>query len=533
MKSRRCFITSLGFTVAAALGSNDTRAQGVINRGLKSVMDFGATGRGIVNDDNARFLGEARAKSLYWPEGTYIVNQVPSLTISWGPGVVLVGGQQVYLRPDPAPARSIKADVWNPPSGTGTDASAALQSAIDFAQSQGLPVELPPGGDYLVSTGLTFKHGKSSSDNMSYNVHLIGNNATVRPGPSVFALSAVPRCLQADKGTGRGVSQITIHDLTVDGYFSDGSSGGISIGASGFICDSFSWSIVENVEFQNFKSDTTGGAVVLRVEQARHIRFSRVVSRGGTILLTATNTGAFCGDLVFDTCEASGSGQWAPLSLQVSQAVVGELAQLRGIHFHDCDIYGAGTILEAQGATQLGDIWFESCAWDGTGLADQPAVQVVASGTSQVFQLHMTDAYVVNFLGPALVVQQQDSSLINNCRLLAATLNEVAAVGSSTMNSIIFLQGCGQFEIIGTLLTGTRAGSALATNGSSLFKLDGCSNITITGTQAITSSPPPQYGITFGGGANYVFSENTMNVLQALNPYGTTANVLSVNNTEI
>ena len=503
---RREALTLAGATALLPARGFSQVAQAPVPPEVPTIRMFGAVGDGVTNDDAARAAGEAASASLFWPEGSYLVSQSPNLPISWGPGKVFVGGSQVYLRPGPEPAQCIYVSVFSPPSGNGADASAAIQAAVDFAQANSLSVVFPPAGDFYLANGLTFKHGRSATDAQSYSVRIEGSGCILRPGPNQVAITIAPRCLLQDQSTGRGVADVDIRNLVIDGYFAPATGSGLLIGQAGTWCDNFRWGRVENVEIQSFTSGT-----VISVQDTRHIRWTRVVSRGGTVAFNEAVMGGFCGDFVFDTCEFTGTVACRPLTLSASQPGASGQAQLRGLHFRDCTFYGSGTLLSAALYSQLGDIWFEACAWDGpAGSPGESALQVVCTDNAQVFQLHLSEAYVVSYTGAPIIIQQQGNGSINNSKMVGACFNSITPGGAGDFNSVVLLQGTSQFEFVDTLfsqISGQSGGS------TALFLCDTVSNVLIEGSQA-TSCDGIGYGIKAGGVGtkNCFFLNNEMNV---------------------
>ena len=515
---RRALLAGAG---AVAVSRAAEAATGAANLPPLSILDFGATGDGGTNDDAARSAGEAAATSagcpLYWPAGSYVVSQTPSLTVSWGPGTVSVAGSQVYLRPTPEPAKSILVAVMSsisPSSGvSGTDVTTPLQALVNFAQSNNLPIEFQPFGSYYVQGGLSFKHGQSATDTQSYNTLIKGNNCALLPGPNVPAIAIVPRCLIADQGTGRGTAFIEINDLQINTYFANPASSGILIGADGYWCDSFIFSKIENVLF--LANTTPGGsaygAVALKVISSKHIQFNRFVCRGGTVLLagTATNGGGV-EDLVFDHCEMNGTAEYRPLAIVSTTDGVG------GIRFEHCDFYRTGTLLNCAPTTSevahLANIWFDSCSWDGPGApANEAAIQITLSGYGDLDQLHLNSAYIVNYQGPAIVVQRTGTTaLMHEMRVVGASLNEISPTGAGSFPAtVVWLQNVPQFEFIGTQMS--QCGN-VGTIAYSLFELDTCSDVILEATQENIAGTPPTTAVAISNCSNILVANNQFQI---------------------
>lgn len=392
-------------------------------RDAVSVKDFGATGDGVTNDNAAMVAAEAAFGSVYWPAGTYILNAVPNIAKSWGPGVCMVGGNRVYLRPTPEPATEIYAEIFGLANNGVTSDSTPLQRAIDFAQSLRLPVVLPAEGSVYLSIGLTMKHGQAAAgDTFNYMPLIHFNGCTIKPGPGIRALDIVPRCLFADRATGRGSAYTEIlGPVTFDGSSGDASSSAIRIGAMGYYSDAFPFSRVEDILMHLFN----GASTVMELVETRHLRFERVVARVGKVKISASAAGSFCGDMVFDCCEFTGSGSWVPLQIRSDYNSTGSASACRGIRFQGSTFYGPNASIEAVGKADVGDIWFDSHQFEGPydATLGGRGLDIIGDGANaRVFGVFLNNAYWSGHKGPAVYARALNGADVRAIHITAPDL---------------------------------------------------------------------------------------------------------------
>ena len=493
-------ITATDSTTARSLAD---RFADVVN-----VKDYGATGDGVTDDTSAIQAAEAAGDSVYFPEGNYNVTVAPTLNKSWGEGTVSISSTQTYLHPQPGPVSEIFASVFSPNNTATTDASTELQRAIDFAQDNDLPLTLEEGASYRVFTGLTFKHGQSATDAQKYSVKLNGNNAKFFPdGSAITVISVVPRCTLADRSTGRGVSEISIKDLTFSGYAST-SSKALVIGETGYACDNFLFSKLENILIQQFNSNA-----VLFFKETRHYSCKKVVIRNSTCRIEASTTSSFCGDMVFHACEFVSNPTGSKNPLDISSAGTGAV---RGIHFDQCYFYGNQTelVCNGQAGSQVGDIWFVGCQFDqgSTGRA----VYIASQNSGQIFKINIISCYFVAYGANTIYVSgasEIGQILINN-----STFSLIDG------GSAIFCLDVDNVQISNNTFKNL-------TNANQCINIDACQQVSITDNVAWNSSTV-SYGVAIGNASDRYFITDNMfeATLGTINDYSTGTPLKTVNN---
>ncbi|KVE33902.1 hypothetical protein WS68_00840 [Burkholderia sp. TSV86] len=513
--------------MGGAGGPMNAQAQALANRteAIKtfytvSVRHFGAQGDGRTNDDTARASAESKSSSVYWPEGTYLLDQAPDIEKSWGAGVCLVGDARVYLRPHPERATSIKAEAFGLPADHATDASGPLQRAIDLAQSLGLPVELPANAKLRLAKGLVFKHGQAASgDALTYLPRLISNGATLYPMPGVTAISIVPRCLLADASSNRGNARIEIlGKLTFDGSLGDATSAALAIGKSGYFCSSLEWNRIDDILAAHFPS----GSTVVTFTETRHYEINRLVIFSGGMRLQASAPGSFCGDMVFNTYEGQGSKTYPPLALVASGGAAGNPSMVRGIRFANGTVYGAGTVLLATGNSQLGDIWMSDIQFDsGASEKGECALEMVASGSgATLINVKVSSPYFAGYRAPAVFAHADNNATFMNVDVtdLYANTMFLGNYGDNNQNAAIVMLGIGGMNVSGGSMSsihGDGASSCIVNViGSKRIKVE---SLNVIGTDGVVD------GVTIGKGDSdsYVITNNLMQVSDAVvNEYG-------------
>lgn len=466
-------------------------------RSVVSVRDlpFGAKGDGTTDDTAAMTAAESFSSSVYWPAGDYILTKAPKLGVSWGPARVFIGGVRAYLHPKPGPVEEIYAEIFGPPANTTADDQPALQRAVNFAQDNDLPLSLKPNATYRVNSDLIFKHGRNASDTKAYKVLLRGNGAKLYPSGKTTAIKVIPRCLLQDAETGRGLAEIEISDITIDGYLSP-ETPAITIGANGYHCDNLKWSLIKNVLITSFTSGQ-----VFQIIEARHFHFERVAIRFGTFVLTSNTAGSFCGDSVFQTCEFNGNETTPPLLITAGAGTVA--SDTRGISFESCDIYGSGASINATGSAIVGDIWFDSCQFDGPSApSGQRALIITASSSAQLSQIYIDECYFCNYTGPAIYGVTNGSSVVYMLSIKGGGTSLIT--GSTTYgNAAYYFNGCESVSIRDVEFDSIKGGQIIA--------IDGCTNVMIHDNKATRCSAVP-YGVSIGNGNTHSIMANVMNV---------------------
>jgi hypothetical protein len=382
--------------------------------------------------------------------------------------------------------------------GDGTAADTArIQAAIDYAQEFDLPVRFEAGKTYKLYTSLTFKHGQSSTDSRKYNVRIIGNNAVLYPVGSATAIHIQPRCDFADRATGRGEADIQIESLWIDGFFGASTAKALIIGANGKWCSNLEWSRIDDVTVANFTADHN----VVELFETRHHIFRGLAVRAGSVAIAANTTSSFCGDMVFDACEFSGTPSCRPLNISAS----GAAAQLRGITFSACDIYGAGSLISSTGAAALiADIWFDNgCQFDGPDTtAGQIALTISATGTAGIVQIHLLSAYYVGFKAAAVYAVSSSSGAIYQLTI------QGGGVGTHTGHAD---SGQSVFYMSQVESVSIRDVEFDSVDADQLINCEGCTNVLVHDNKA-TRCTASNYLITIGGGDKHSILGNVANV---------------------
>jgi len=465
-----------------------------------SVKDFGALGDGSHDDTTAMLNAEAASTSVYWPPGTYVLTQTPTLGISWGSGVVIVSGTQGYLHPLTGTPIQIFANVFGLPTNNSIDAGPSIQRAINFAQSKNLPLIFNPNGDYGLQTGLTANAGRTGG--FTYNVDIDFNNCILRPFPSITALKINGVCAWSNTSSGDAICNITIKNALFDGYAANSSSIGLSIGTPGYQIQA-NTGYISNVEVANWKA---GGTQAL-IQCVQDIEFENCIFAPRI----AQANGQFTGDLQFYSC------QMIPQSSTDRNIIVtayngssGSYSQVRGLKFTDCNLYGANGALTASGYSQVGDIWFYGCQWDHTSDSAGSLVLSISASSSgqdaQIFNISLEDPYFVGYSGNMIFAAASSGGSIYSLRIIDLYAN-TDTISSTVYNSVVFLSGVSSATITNANINGISGAS-----GSSIINIQSSSNIVVSNNIATNCSSVP-YGISIGNSSNnYVITGNTMNV---------------------
>lgn len=425
---------------------------------------------------------------------------------------------------------AVYAGWFNLPTSTSIAADAALQAAINVAQANQLPLIMPFDGKYLISAGLTFAHGQSATDTISYTPKVFWNNTTLYPGAGISAIAIVPRCLLADKATSRGNAHIVFRGgLIIDGSLGSASSSALMLGQAGLYMDDFEFGILEDILVTNFQVSAT----VVTFTELRHMKISRLVVRTGGVHFVASTAGSFCGDLALDAFEGSGSKAYPPIAFITSGGAVGNPCQLRGIRFDDATIYGSGTVLTASGYSQIGDIWFNSAQWDGpAAAAGESAVEVACSvANASIFDVHFSQCYIVGYHGCGIYAHASGGGVVTSLVIdglysNAMTLTSVAP-SNTDANSVVCLQGVYGCSVADSVFNGIIGDNT----ASSLINCDTVTGISVHNTLSTGNTTVP-YGVSIGGTGttDYKITDNMLNAATVVNDYTTGTPVKLVTN---
>lgn len=367
-----------------------------------------------------------------------------------------------------------------------TDDTTSIQNAINYAQARGMTVELVGGKTYRITSTLTLQHGRNTTDSIVYHARLKGNNAIIYPSLSAgsYAIKVVPRCTFANRGTGRGIADIEISNIYFD---NGGSSHALKIGETGFWCDNFAWSRIDDITVMNYSS--SGGEI--RFEECRHILCSGIDLRQNTLILETKLSSSFTGDIMFYGCEfASPNNNASVAPLKLRSAVNG--GEVRGIHFQDCQIYRSTTLLETVNGGIVGDIWFGNCQFDGPGSqTGTQALKISSTGSSsRVFQIHFVSCYFVNYTSAAIHAVASNNGSIIQLEINGGGMNLISG-NSNAGQAVIFCQ-----FVYGVSIRGVQFDAMNATN---LLALTSCTDVIVTDNVLTNSQNNVSYGVTIGG----------------------------------
>lgn len=339
------------------------------------------------------------------------------------------------------------------PITTTSDASTSLQKAITFAQKANIPLSMQEKSDIKLDTQIVIEHGKNASGDQTKNFTLYGNRSIIRPNFNGAAFFIKPLCTTANIGTGYEIARIDISELQFDNYFGllngYASASGILIGRSGFRFDGFIQSIVKNILFTGFT------VPCLDIISGRMILFQNVIGRSCGVKIQCVTNSEFCGDMSFEGCQFGGTETNRPIHIK-GFANVGTRSEVRGISFDDCIVYGSGTYIEASTNTMVGDIWFDSCAWDGPSApAGQKAIQLYANGTSILSQIFINMPYIVNYTGQAIYSSTDGSGKVEHFQVLGGHIGLINAAGTEAAIRIISTEHAMIHNVSFSEITGT------------------------------------------------------------------------------
>ena len=408
-----------------------------------------------------------------------------------------------------------------------TDDTLSIQAAINYAQTNDLIVELVEGKKYKITSPLTFKHGRSSTDTKSYHAKLRGNNALILPTSAIandYAIKVVPRCIFADRPTGRGTGDIEISGIWFDGLYSGATTKAMKIGQTGYWCDNWQWGSISDITTANFNgagSQTMGPAGEIRFEECRHIAVNRLVMRSSSVIFETKLASSFTGDIMLYSCDFGGNNTYPPLLIK--SAVAG--GEVRGIHFQDCDIYFSGTTIAASSSSSIGDIWFSNCQFDGPGSpAGERALGISGTDTSNIFQIHILSCYFVNYTSAAIHIAKSGTGTVKQIDINGGGMNLITG-NINSGNAAIYCVG-----VTGVSIRGVQFDAITATN---VIALTSCTDMTVTDNQLTNSLTTADYGVTVGGTGttNYSIMGNILKAkLGAVNDYSTGSPVKQILN---
>ncbi|MDM0072075.1 glycosyl hydrolase family 28-related protein [Variovorax sp. J31P207] len=460
-----------------------------------SVKDFGAKGDGIADDEAAKNLAEASGNTIYFPDGIYHLATVPNLAISWGSGKCYIGGLRVYLRPTPEPASTIFADIMDVPVSSATDGAPALQRAVDYAQLMGRTLTLPRFATIRLNSQVVIKQGIPFNGGPLYELKVFGNHAAIQANFAGHAITVQPQCLTTDKNTGRGQGIVEFHDMTFSGSYAAGAKG-IKWGRDGYFGYDLRHSRITNC---TFSGAAQGDFVDIR--GFGNIIFENVSSEVGCGWAVGSyQNGDFTGDLVFEACQWQGTASIGTITM--SALAASGLAELRGLKFHQCNIYDGVMAATAGANGAIGDVWFTDCglSFEGTpaGVERKCATYSVAA-TGKLYNIVYRGNYFAGWPGTVLSFQGNVGSTMFGIVIDGNTFGFNPVNALSSPSTVVLFNGFNSPVVSGNQFHGNSATALLYFLNSRGFTVNG--NRNRDGNQT--------YMVTIGGTSeNYVTTNN-------------------------
>ena len=346
-----------------------------------NVKWFGAKGDNTTDDYSVinsllNYIGSDKV-DIYLPKGTYIIGT--NITISANVNLIFANG--AILAPKTGVTITLNCGIqaglyqifggsgtisgkskidkiypqWFGAKGDGTtDDAAAIQSAIDYALTNEKVIYFPDG-KYIVDTGLIANYGRDYKP-----FKILGHNATLYYNNSSGVLLTInPVVPNTDTVPTDGIRFFSIEGINFDTSITGTTATALKIGKANYVCDSFNYNVIRDIEIQNFN---------IGIDLcARHVIFDNVVIRTpisiGMILIIDNNY--FVGDVIFNKCEFC-TGSDSAFKLYTTSQNGGSL---RGLHFTNCVFYGktgsTATInVINNGNAMIADIFFVACQFD-------------------------------------------------------------------------------------------------------------------------------------------------------------------------
>lgn len=319
-------------------------------------------------------------------------------------------------------ANTINASSYGATGNGTTDDTAALQAAINAAQAGNFRLELDPGR-FKTSAPLIVRQGQSAPGAVAYSFDMDGFGASILPTHAGDTISIQPQSPVSSNPTDRSRFPVSIRNLVIDGALSSVATNGIRVGRAGYSMYMFARAaLLENVTTVELRG--TG----LIIENAAHFdvnRFTQRTHNGGKGLYMVSLENTFTGDISFNDCQFQGTNAGRPIHL-ITYTPSGQ-AQVRGVRFNSCVVYGSGTQVEASLNGITADIWFNSCAWDGPAApAGEGAVRVISSNAGQVDKVWFDKTYMINYTGVGIYLQSDNPGVLRAIKITDGSFAYVA-----------------------------------------------------------------------------------------------------------
>ena len=173
-------------------------------------------------------------------------------------------------------------------------------------------------------------------------------------------------------------------------------------------------------------------------------------------------------------------------------------ASVRGIKFNDCVIYGSGSKINCSTAGAIGDLWFNSIAFD-VGSASEKCLYIYTATGSSLFNVIFDNLYLVNYTNTAIEIQADMPNSTNSIQFNGGQISLITAT------SVIKCTNINDITITGVSFNGITATNIIEDNGGNIIKINNCtSNSTVT---------------------NFIKSSNTSNYLFTNNAYKGVINI--------
>ncbi len=203
-------------------------------------------------------------------------------------------------------------------------------------------------------------------------------------------------------------------------YVGSATSGyGLVLGTASTQLDGNHNSVVRNVSVSGFYTQQ------LYAVSTRAVHFDNCsfTCRGSgstatSVLIENKSSTRFAGDMVFNTCQFTGSGTASQANVFLSADASG--AEVRGIHFTDSVFYygSVGLTLYAGSGGKMEDVFIDSCACDGAGSTDSDvdiAIKLEATGSGSIVTgINISNSYIVNWDVFGVKAEQTTSGVVSS-----------------------------------------------------------------------------------------------------------------------
>lgn len=374
----------------------------------------------------------------------------------------------------------VKASTYGAVGNGSTDDTTALQNAINAAQAAKDLLELDPAKNYKITSPLIVQQGGASQQEFSMD----GKGSNIINHGSGFAIEVRTNGSITNYATGAGSIHMRNFDVRPPTPGSANTKKGIKVGRTGYqMYDNATANLLQDVNLYQL------GGRALEIINAAHFNLERVVQRndrvgnGEGMYIGALDSGAFCGDIVFITCQFQGdfgASYGRPFHI-TGWGATSARAQTRGLRFRECTFYGGGARIEASANSQLGDMWFYNCQWDGptggrtAGVGN--GLEITANNNGGIDKLYLDNPYIVNYDGIGLRIWDDAPSVMSDVHISRGSV--------SMCYEPIKCDGANGFYLDGVAVTNCNNPQWALINltpGCKNFKVDGCTESGNTGT---------------------------------------------------